>query len=43
MYSHDGGASWQSLRLNMPTVAVVDLAVAGNDLVVGTLGRSASR
>ncbi len=41
MVSRDDGASWQSLRLNMPTVAVVDLAVAGDDLVVGTLGRSA--
>jgi len=41
MVSNDEGASWQSLRLNMPTVAVVDLVVAGDDLVVGTLGRSA--
>jgi hypothetical protein len=41
MVSRDDGASWHSLRLNMPTVAVVDLAVAGDDLVVGTLGRSA--
>ena len=41
MFSGDGGASWESLRLNMPTVSVVDLAVAGDDLVVGTLGRSA--
>ncbi len=41
MVSRDDGASWKSLRLNMPTVAVVDLAVAGDDLVVGTLGRSA--
>jgi photosystem II stability/assembly factor-like uncharacterized protein len=41
MVSRDDGASWQSLRLNMPTVAVVDLVVAGDDLVVGTLGRSA--
>ena len=41
MVSLDDGASWQSLRLNMPTVAVVDLVVAGDDLVVGTLGRSA--
>ncbi len=41
MVSRDDGASWQPLRLNMPTVAVVDLAVAGDDLVVGTLGRSA--
>ena len=41
MVSRDDGAGWSPLRLNMPTVAVVDLAVAGNDLVVGTLGRSA--
>jgi len=41
MVSRDDGASWQSLRLNMPTVSVVDLAVAGDDLVVGSLGRSA--
>jgi hypothetical protein len=39
--SRDDGASWQSLHLNMPTVAVVDLAVTADDLVVGTLGRSA--
>ncbi len=41
MVSRDDGSSWESLRLNMPTVAVVDLVVAGDDLVVGTLGRSA--
>jgi len=41
MLSRDDGASWQSLRLTMPIVAVVDLAVTENDLVVGTLGRSA--
>jgi hypothetical protein len=41
MLSRDGGASWQPLKLNLPTVAVVDLAVAGDDLVVATLGRSA--
>ncbi len=41
MVSRDDGLHWQSLRLNMPTVSVVDLAVAENDLVVGTLGRSA--
>jgi photosystem II stability/assembly factor-like uncharacterized protein len=41
LVSHDDGASWRSLRLNMPTVAVVDLVAAGDDLVVGTLGRSA--
>jgi photosystem II stability/assembly factor-like uncharacterized protein len=41
MISRDGGGSWESLRLNMPTVAVADLVVAGDDLVVGTHGRSA--
>ncbi len=41
MVSRDEGVSWRSLRLNMPTVSVVDMAVAGDDLVVGTLGRSA--
>ena len=40
-YSQDGGASWQALKLNLPTVAVHDLAVKGDDLVVGTHGRSA--
>jgi photosystem II stability/assembly factor-like uncharacterized protein len=40
MFSRDAGKSWESLRLDMPTVAVVDLAIAGDDLVVGTLGRS---
>ncbi len=40
MVSHDDGISWRSLRLNMPTVSVPDLVVAGDDLVVGTLGRS---
>ncbi len=41
MVSRNDGAEWESLRLNMPTVAVVDMVVAGDDLVVGTLGRSA--
>ena len=40
MFSTDDGANWRSLRLNMPTVAVHDLAVKGDDLVVGTHGRS---
>jgi len=40
MVSHDAGRSWRPLRLNLPTVAVVDLVAAGDDLVVGTLGRS---
>lgn len=39
--SRDDGKSWASFKLNMPTVSVVDLAVTANDLVVGTLGRSA--
>ena len=39
-FSTDGGKTWQSLKLNMPTVAVHDLAVKDNSLVVGTLGRS---
>ena len=41
MVSHDDGRNWESLRLNMPTVAIADMVVAGDDLVVGTLGRSA--
>ncbi len=41
MVSHDDGANWESLRLNMPTVAIADMVVAGNDLVVGSLGRAA--
>ncbi len=39
-YSRDGGKSWQSLRLNMPSVLISDLVVKGDDLVVGTNGRS---
>lgn len=39
-YSTDGGAMWQQLKLNLPTVAVHDLVVKGDDLVVGTNGRS---
>jgi photosystem II stability/assembly factor-like uncharacterized protein len=38
--SPDGGATWQPLKLNLPTVAVTDLVVKENDLVVGTNGRS---
>lgn len=40
MYSTDDGGTWRHLRLNMPTVAVHDMAVKGDDLVVGTHGRS---
>jgi photosystem II stability/assembly factor-like uncharacterized protein len=40
MVSTDGGGSWASLQLNLPTVPVHDLQVKDNDLVVGTHGRS---
>ena len=40
MFSTDDGATWQSLQLNLPTVAVHDLVVKNDDLVVGTHGRS---
>ncbi len=39
-FSRDDGASWQELKLNLPTVAVHDLVVKDNDLVLGTNGRS---
>ena len=38
--SFDSGEHWQSLRLNMPVVAIHDLAVEQNDLVAATYGRS---
>ena len=38
--SRDGGESWVPLKLNFPTVAVSDLVVKDNDLVVATNGRS---
>lgn len=38
--SFDDGESWQSLRLNLPATSVRDLVVHGDDLVVGTHGRS---
>jgi hypothetical protein len=38
--SLDEGENWQSLRLNMPATSVRDLVVHGDDLVVGTHGRS---
>ena len=40
MCSTDDGATWRDLKLNLPTVAVHDLVVKGDDLVVGTHGRS---
>ena len=41
MMSRDDGRSWSSLQFNLPTVAIADMVVAGDDLVLGTLGRSA--
>jgi hypothetical protein len=38
--SFDDGEHWQSLRLNMPVVAIHDLAVEQDDLVAATYGRS---
>lgn len=40
MYSPDDGGSWRPLQLNMPTVAVHDLVVKDDDLVIATHGRS---
>jgi len=37
--SYDDGASWQSLRLNMPDTPVADLIVEQNELVIATHGR----
>jgi len=39
-YTKDDGKTWTQLKLNLPTVAVHDLVVKNNDLVVGTHGRS---
>jgi photosystem II stability/assembly factor-like uncharacterized protein len=39
-FSTDDGLSWQELKLNFPTVAVTDLKVKDNDLVLATNGRS---
>jgi photosystem II stability/assembly factor-like uncharacterized protein len=38
--SFDDGASWRSLRLNMPVVSVHDLIVHDDDLAIATHGRS---
>lgn len=40
LFSSDEGITWEPLKLNLPPVAVTDLLVQGNDLVVGTHGRS---
>ena len=39
-FSTDDGATWRDLKLNFPTVAVSDLIVKDDDLVVATNGRS---
>ena len=39
-FSTDSGSSWRSLKLNLPTVAVHDLALKDNSLVLATMGRS---
>ena len=39
-FSTDDGATWRNLKLNFPTVAVSDLLVKDDDLVVATNGRS---
>lgn len=40
IFSRDDGATWEPLKLNFPTVAVTDLRVQGDDLVLSTMGRS---
>jgi photosystem II stability/assembly factor-like uncharacterized protein len=40
MFSQDDGRKWQSLQLNLPTVAVHDLVVKDDNLVLATHGRS---
>jgi hypothetical protein len=40
MFSGDAGQTWRALKLNLPTVAVHDLRVKDDDLIVGTHGRS---
>jgi photosystem II stability/assembly factor-like uncharacterized protein len=38
--SFNDGDDWQPLRLNMPCTSIRDLVVHGDDLVIGTHGRS---
>jgi photosystem II stability/assembly factor-like uncharacterized protein len=38
--SADGGETWRPLKLNLPTVPIVDLLFKDDDLVVATSGRS---
>jgi photosystem II stability/assembly factor-like uncharacterized protein len=39
-FSLDDGENWMPLRLNMPATSIRDLVVHGDDVVVGTHGRS---
>ena len=39
-FSIDDGDHWQSLKLNLPASSMRDLVVHGDDIVVGTHGRS---
>lgn len=39
-FSADDGSHWHSLQLNLPVVAVYDLVIHDNDVVVATHGRS---
>jgi photosystem II stability/assembly factor-like uncharacterized protein len=39
-FSKDGGVTWHKLKMGLPTVAVSDMIVKDNDLVLGTNGRS---
>ena len=38
--SFDDGGRWESLQQNLPSTSIRDLVVHGNDIVVGTHGRS---
>jgi len=38
--SFDDGGDWQSLQLNLPVTSVRDLTIHGDDLIIGTHGRS---
>ncbi len=40
VFSRDDGATWRSLKLNLPTVAVHDLVVKDDKLALATHGRS---
>ncbi len=37
--SYDAGDHWQSLKLNLPPVAVHDIALRDDDMVIATMGR----